>query len=339
MTDKKKMSLFIRLLIVSTIAVMDLSIALYLLSPETPNLLHEFHGYLDIIIAYNLVSEGTLLIDKLLKKRRSWIFFPLQRLLLQIGLTAIWVMVLSAVYYYLLNDFVMAGADIKMFILTITLGLMFTMILSGIVIAKNFFTEWKNSFFRNEQLQREKLKSDYQVLQNQLNPHFLFNSLNVLISEIRYNPDSAVTYAEKLSDMYRYVLQSKNRNTVSLKTELEFIDTFIFIQKVRMDKALCFTLTLDEEMLDMELPPLSIQIPLENAIKHNIASASHPLNIEVTARNNAVIITNNYQPKKTAFSTGTGLENLNGRMEILTGKSVDISRSDSLFSVTLPLIG
>ena len=164
----------------------------------------------------------------------------------------------------------------------------------GISITINFFKEWKNSILSVEHYKQEKLNADYKVLQNQVNPHFLFNSLNVLISEIKHNPDTAVQFTRKLSKVYRYVLQSKNQDLVSLKKEMEFIDSYIFLHKIRKGNAIAFSINISKEAMQKKIPPITLQILIENAIKHNIANKENILTINVESLNNEYLqITNN----------------------------------------------
>ena len=209
----------------------------------------------------------------------------------------------------------------------------------GISIAINFFKQWKGSLLDAEHYKQEKLKADYRVLQNQVNPHFLFNSLNVLISEIKHNPTNAEDFTRKLSKVYRYVLQSKNHDLISLKKELEFIDSFIFLHKVRIGNALEFVVNISDDILKMQIPPLTLQILIENALKHNIANAENVLKISIESSSyNTLTVSNNLQIIDTVNSTHTGLANLSKRFELIKKDGFTYGKQEGKFVVTIPLI-
>jgi LytS/YehU family sensor histidine kinase len=203
----------------------------------------------------------------------------------------------------------------------------------------NFFKQWNGSLLDAEYYKQEKLKADYRVLQNQVNPHFLFNSLNVLISEIKHNPKTAEAFTRKLSKVYRYVLQSKNHDLIYLKKELEFIDSFIFLHKVRIGDALEYSVNISDEIVQMQIPPLTLQILIENAIKHNIANKENVLKISIeSGSDNTLIVSNNLQIIDTVDSTYTGLSNLSKRFELLKKDGFTYGEKEDNFVVTIPLI-
>ena len=193
------------------------------------------------------------------------------------------------------------------------------------------------SLLENEKLKREKLMSDYTALQNQLNPHFLFNNLSVLISEIRYDQDRAEEFARKMADIYRYVLQSKDKTLVTVAEELKFIENYVFLHNIRLGMAVRLKVDLTDKLKEEMIPPLTLQLLVENALKHNKASEKEPVMIRIFFENENLIVSNNVQLKKTTFSTGTGLTNLNERYKLLFGKEVKITKTDKEFRVDLPM--
>jgi LytS/YehU family sensor histidine kinase len=193
------------------------------------------------------------------------------------------------------------------------------------------------SLLENEKLKREKLMSDYTALQNQLNPHFLFNNLSVLISEIRYDRDRAEEFARKMADIYRYVLQSKDKTLVPVKEELRFIENYVFLHNIRLGMAVRLEVDLSDSIKEEMIPPLTLQLLVENALKHNRASEKEPLHIRISSENGNLVVSNNLQLKKTTFSTGTGLANLNERYKLLFGKEVTVEKAEDEFRVLLPM--
>ncbi|MGN0229789.1 MAG: sensor histidine kinase [Muribaculaceae bacterium] len=189
-------------------------------------------------------------------------------------------------------------------------------------------------------LQLENSRAKYDALQQQLNPHFLFNSLNTLIAEIQYNPDNAVKFTRHLSKVYRYVLQSQSRHLVSLGEELTFVESYIFLHKVRLGDCLSCETHIPESMMEYEIPPLTLQLLVENVTKHNSISPSKPMTISIEAVDDRLIVRNPITPKRNAASaaTGIGLENLAARCRLACNRDITIDKYDNIFSVTIPLI-
>jgi LytS/YehU family sensor histidine kinase len=188
-------------------------------------------------------------------------------------------------------------------------------------------------------MKQEKLKSDYKVLQNQLNPHLLFNSFNVLISEIKHDPDTAEMFARKLSQVYRYVLQSKEHDLIALKKEIDLIRSYIYLHQVRAGDSLEVTIHTSDETLQRYLPPLTLQILVENAIKHNVMNEENPLHISIeTPDKETLVVKNNLNPKQAFDSTETGLSNIKARYELLKEDGFKIEKNESEFIVTVPLL-
>ena len=224
-------------------------------------------------------------------------------------------------------------------VLTFVAAIAFLMGIIAVSATRDFFKNWKASILETEYYKQEKLKSDYKVLQNQVNPHFLFNSLNVLISEIKYNPDTAVEFTRKLSKVYRYVLQSKNHDLILLKDEVEFIKSYIFLHKVRIGEALQFSINIFENDLQKQIPPLTLQILVENAIKHNVANEENKLTLSIAmADNNTLQVKNNLNIKTGVESTNTGLANIKKRYDLLKLGEIQVIQTKDEFIVNIPLL-
>jgi len=206
--------------------------------------------------------------------------------------------------------------------------------------ATYFFDKWKEQFRINEQLKNQQIKTQYEVLQNQMSPHFLFNSLNTLASIIPEDGDAAVSFTEKLSEVYRYILNNKERELVSLEEELAFVRSYLFLLRMRYPDNLSFDFQIEEQYHKMTIPPLTLQMLVENAIKHNIVSKTKPLHIDIYVENGkSVIVKNNLQKKEIPdSSTKTGLENIRKRYHILGNKKIDVITSTTNFMVAVPLI-
>lgn len=192
--------------------------------------------------------------------------------------------------------------------------------------------------YENQQLKAENILSQYEVLKNQLNPHMLFNSLNTLQSLTRENSEKAQEYIHQLSRVLRYTLQSNERNFVTLEDEMQFVSAYAFLLKMRYEDNLNFDIGIDKAQAAFYLPPMSIQVLVENAVKHNEISNRKPLTIKIfTDAEQHVIVSNTLQPKLTAsIGTGIGLANLAKRYHLLLHKEIQITE-DKDFTVCLPL--
>ncbi len=291
------------------------------------------------LLFFNLNTEGNLFFDRYLNKKIPWFDFPKKRIVIQFSFIILWTFItvgLPFIAWYFFNGKSLAypPASVIIFIASIILLLAFI----GIPMSRNFLRQWRKSLLDAEHYKQEKLKADYRVLQNQVNPHFLFNSFNVLISEIKHNPITAEAFTRKLSKVYRYVLQSKNYNLIPLKKELDCIDAFIYLHKVRIGKALDYSAEISEEALQLQLPPLTLQILIENAIKHNKANEENVLKISIKSVDDKLIVSNNLQPIDNVDSTYTGLSNLSKRFELLHKEGFSYVEKEGKFVVTIPLI-
>lgn len=188
-------------------------------------------------------------------------------------------------------------------------------------------------------LQEENIVTQFESLKTQVNPHFLFNSLNVLSSLIYIDQDRAAKFVRQLSKVYRYVLDYKDKDLVKLKDELPFIRSYIFLLKTRFDKNLVIEMNIspgDEEKL---VAPVVLQLLLENAVKHNVISRSKPLTITIETGNNTLTVRNNLQLKSSIEATsGVGLNNIKKRYEYLSSQKVVITSDTDNFTVTVPLL-
>jgi sensor histidine kinase YesM len=217
--------------------------------------------------------------------------------------------------------------------------LIFTTLLVVISETVYFFDQWKKTLIDAERLKKENNQAQLDSLRNQVNPHFLFNSLNTLISIIPDCPDTAIDFTQKLSNVYRYLLSVREKELVELQTELDFIQSYIFLLKVRFEQNLIFEINIPEALKTRLLPPVSLQLLIENAIKHNVVSREKPLSIQIYVENDFLIVKNNLQAKlEKESSTGIGLENIRKRYQILSTKQMEVIHSSTHFTIALPLL-
>lgn len=212
-------------------------------------------------------------------------------------------------------------------------------IVTSIIYTSSFFKAWKAEVVESEKIKSQALALQYKVLQDQVNPHFLFNSLNILGSLIDLDVNGAKKFTRELSLFYRDVLQFKDRDIISLKEEIEFVRKYIYLQQIRFGEALQVEIVANEK-IEGKVIPLSLQALVENAVKHNEISIANPLKIIIAISDDyELIVENNIQPKSVfEDSSKTGLSNLVGRYKFLTGKEVVITKNNGYFRVILPLI-
>jgi PAS domain S-box-containing protein len=188
-------------------------------------------------------------------------------------------------------------------------------------------------------LQKENLQSQFEVLRQQVNPHFLFNSLNVLTSLIKLEPDLAEQFTEHLSKVYRYVLENKDNDLVSLQTELDFLDAYIFLLNIRFMDKIVVKVDIGEQKRDCQILPLALQLLIENAIKHNAMSKRNPLRIEIFIDSENVLhVENNLQERESHMaSTGVGLRNIAHRYHLLEMPEPEFIKTETKFIARVPL--
>ena len=206
-------------------------------------------------------------------------------------------------------------------------------------IASHLLKRWQENALRTAQLEKEKVQVQLDSLKNQVSPHFLFNSLSSLDSLIDDNPVLARQFLQQLSRVFRYVLQHKDKALVPLATELDFIKNYISLLHTRFDNMLLVHCQVDDDALEQRIVPVTLQILIENAIKHNVISEAHPLTITISSGDGFLAVANPIQRKRqVATSNGQGLENLKLLYGYLSPQAVDVMERDGIFSVRVPLL-
>ncbi len=294
----------------------------------------QYPVYLLILAGYIFASEGTLFIDKWLSQNYSGRIRVPYLNVVKIACTLVFYVALYQLFYYIITPEPFSTKTL----ITILISIVYVVLIDLILIISRYKDRLQKEKEANALLREEKLVSDLQALQNQLNPHFLFNSLNVLVSEVYDDADKAVTYIGQLSDILRYVLQSSESFTVPLQKELAFLQSYIYLYKVRYGDALLVHIDEDLHALSAEIPPLVLQILVENCIKHNKIQASNPLTISVKYDKGYILAENNLIKKTDTFSTTTGLANIRRRYALLQSMDVVVKETPDHFRVWVPLI-
>jgi len=213
------------------------------------------------------------------------------------------------------------------------------LVVGSVLIIRLIFQK-QNIMLENETLRREALQSQFESLKNQLSPHFLFNSLTALKILIQEEPEKAQSYVNSLSKALRYTLQSNEKQLVTLREEMEFMESYLFLIRMRFDTNLSVESNINKNHLSLRIPPLTIQTLVENAIKHNEISRRRPLRISIlTTDKESLIVANDIQKKFTEEEgTGIGLTNLSKQFQLIIGKEITISQENNRFIVEVPLI-
>ena len=179
----------------------------------------------------------------------------------------------------------------------------------------------------------------FETLKNQIDPHFLFNSLNVLSSLIEENPENAQRFTTALSKVYRYVLEQKDKDLVPIEEELAFAKTYMNLLQMRFENSLTFEISIENINTEAKVVPLSLQLLLENAVKHNVISEQKPLHIKIYIENDVLVIQNNFQKKAVLQDgQGVGIQNIISRYHIITDRKVSIEQNENTFTVKLPIL-
>lgn len=223
----------------------------------------------------------------------------------------------------------------------------YVLLLRSVVISGLFYfiayylhmlSEKQRNMLEIAALKQAQLAANLSSLKEQLSPHFLFNTLNTL--SILTREKIVKEYVSELANVYRYVLQYKDSDTATLQQELHFIDSYLYILKTRLEDAIQIETKVNQQLLSRKMPPLTLQLLLENAVKHNVASMSRPLKIEIRTNGEGLLeVTNNLQPKTSVqHNTGIGLDNVAQRYQLLFDKNISIEKTDATFTVKLPLV-
>lgn len=202
-----------------------------------------------------------------------------------------------------------------------------------------YMNQLKQTQLEAEQLKKESIEAQFEALRNQVNPHFMFNCFNVLSNLVYKDPDTSSLFIAQLSNVYRYLLQSQQKKVVTLQEELSFIESYLYLLKMRHGDNLIIEKNVTAEPDSFYVAPASLQMLIENAIKHNIVSKSNPLTIRLYSNNGSIVVSNNLQEKEfKEESTHRGLQNIQSRYRLLSDEKVVVEKLAQEFKVTIPLL-
>ncbi|MGB4774117.1 MAG: histidine kinase [Daejeonella sp.] len=297
------------------------------------------------IITFILWETQELLSVKL-DKKYSWSKSFYKRLLFQMiwsSILSFFIINIPYLFYKIwsIKYYERPGSYYSVYIFLVIngIGLIFYLMVTGLQLGLTFIKNWKESQLASEKLKKESTQAKLESLKNQVNPHFLFNNLNILTVLIDNDPNQAKEFVEKFAEVYRYLLKSKDKELVSVETELDFISSYLYLLKIRFEKSIYVTIDINPAFLDKYIPPLALQLLIENVIKHNVSSLSKPLYISIYTEQGFLVVKNNLQLKEdTSEGTNTGLQNITNRYAFLSEKDIVIKKTEKDFIVCLPLL-
>jgi sensor histidine kinase YesM len=288
-------------------------------------------------VTWFLIWLGNSFLGSLLNEKISWRYEPIKRFIIGSVTTIAYttLMVILLLEFFALIFHFDYGDRYKMSIYS---SIIITILISLFLHSRAFLISWRNATIDAEKLQKESIAAKYESLKSQVNPHFLFNSLNALTNLVYEDPDKAVKFIKQLSEVYRYVLDTRDREVVEVEEELNFLHSYLFLQKIRFGNNLKPEVRVTSAKA--HIAPLALQMLIENAIKHNVVSSDDPLVVSVVERDDYILVENNLQKKSTIgeTSSGMGLENICKRYEFLSDRKVEIIKTAEKFVVKLPLI-
>jgi len=323
----------------------NVALSLFILLVFMPGALQDWKTFLTSYFwAFSITItqwSGIILIHIYLDRKISWIETPVKKTFIEILTFLIYsstaFILIQFLNYYIWNGILPSQAWNSIF-RSIPYTLLISFIISMIFTSIGFFHAWKRSFIQAEKLKVEMMAYKYESLRNQINPHFLFNSLNVL-SDLVYDDQSmAVKFIQQMSDLFRYVLDSRDKELVPLKDELEFMGSFTFLLKTRFEDKLIIENNVQAKS-DEYIVPMTLQLLIENAVKHNEVSEAFPLRISLRKNNDYLEVENEVRPKNVGEdSKKTGLKNIVQQFAFFSDKPIEIISSEEKFLVRVPIL-
>ena len=223
----------------------------------------------------------------------------------------------------------------------IVMGTTIALLISSVYLAFTYFMHWEQALRESEDLKHEALQAQFNALKSQVNPHILFNNLNSLATLITEDQEMAVEFVHRFANVLRYVLQSMDKRVVELETELQCVDAYMFLFQIRFEDNIKLKISIPEKYYHYAIAPLTLQMLLENAVKHNIISNEHPLTVvmEIDPDGDALIVRNTIRKKNVQDdATQVGLKNIQNRYKYLDKRGITIDENESEFTVTIPLL-
>ncbi len=298
---------------------------------------------LTVVLAFNIIGFLAIWIKN---RVRSFMRDPLRRKkeLVLVGGTA-------AVGLFLINYLILSISKLLLMLprpftlresgwIALSWIWLIEIVVVALVLMVSFYKQLAELREKAEWLEESSIKAHYSALQSQLNPHFLFNSLNTLVAEIEYNPRNAVLFTQNLSDAYRYILKSPQEGVVTWQEEQEFLDSYLFLHRVRLGDCIRLNRQYPDSLNHRKIPSLTLQLLIENVIKHNVIHVGKPMVIDLVyiPETDQVAVHNPVCRKPGVASLGNGLRNLSERYLLISGRDIEIEQDEMNFTVKIPIL-
>lgn len=298
--------------------------------------------FVAVVFVFNILGFSVVAVNNRINRQSPYLFRDGKKMIRHYLVVAI--LLLSLNYFLFVTVKLLLGIDAPFAmrfsgVRTLFMVWLIELFIVGLALVNNSYRYILELYKQTDELKESSTKAQYIALQSQLNPHFLFNSLNALISEIEYNPKNAVEFTRNLSDVYRYILQCQEQTLTTVSSELEFLNAYVFLHRVRLGDCISIENCLDVALLDKKLPPLTLQLLAENVIKHNSISVNKPMTIRLSYDRvgDMLEVSNDIRPKQGVVKLGKGLQNLSQRYRIIGNKEIIIENNNSIFKVKIPL--
>ena len=298
---------------------------------------------LTVVLAFNIIGFLAIWIKN---RVRSFMRDPLRRKkeLVLVGGTA-------AVGLFLINYLILSISKLLLMLprpftlresgwIALSWIWLIEIVVVALVLMVSFYKQLAELREKAERLEESSIKARYSALQSQLNPHFLFNSLNTLVAEIEYNPRNAVLFTQNLSDAYRYILKSQQEGVVTWQEEQEFLDSYLFLHRVRLGDCIRLNRQYPDSLNHRKIPSLSLQLLIENVIKHNVIHVGKPMVIDLVyiPETDQVAVHNPVCRKPGVASLGNGLRNLSERYLLISGRDIEIEQDEMKKNKKIPIL-
>jgi two-component system, LytTR family, sensor kinase len=294
-----------------------------------------------VMLAAVLIFELGRIANNWLNKRMPWNNRPIRRMVVQFLVQAVIssLVVTGCFCFWDWQENAANQTPDYIFMMGLVIGSLLSLILTAIYVALYFIDEWKATLLEAERLKRESVEARFEALKSQLDPHFLFNNLNTLMYLVEDHPQAA-SFVENLSLVYRYVLQNRERTLVPLSDELRLAKAYLFLLKQRFGEAIQVEMAVSDAEQLGQLPPMTLQLLIENAVKHNIVSEKNPLLLTIRCcQTRQLTVSNTLQRKiHSTETTGIGLRNIRHRYELLGNAQMQVWEENSEFVVRIPLL-
>lgn len=282
------------------------------------------------------IWTGCLVIVQYLWHKFPWEFYPVKHLIWEMVLITAWTILFSYTLFTI-ERWTKIFVHVEDLFMEAFVTLLITYLITAIHELVYFYKQWKHHFSKSVRLEKDNIQAKYETLKTQINPHFLFNSLNSLTNLVDEN-EEAIKYIGDLSDFFRYMLSSRDKELVLVREEINLLKKYIHLQESRFKNNLDIVVDVPESFYHYAIPPLVLQMLVENSIKHNIISRDKPLKVSIRTEGERLIVENNLQKKSGITSTGQGLRNISERYKFFTVSDVEITETEAVFKVAIPLL-